>query len=173
MLQPPEVVEFQNRGTPANDDVVVQEPLGREVKRRPEGETLRLIRTTCRAVEADCRALATSPKRGRIYERMRANLRVIEEGCRDMAYNREDARWLPVGLAFEHAHKVSQRWLQYHFPRAMFLKLAENCAALAARCQELETKATGRMGLILPRPLPGPHRETRPVQLILPPGYRR
>jgi hypothetical protein len=51
-----------------------------------------------------------------------------------------------------------------------FKKLAENLRMFAREAEDLRTRATGRLGMILPDPLPGPHRDTRPIQVITPGG---
>ncbi len=61
----------------------------------------------------------------------------------------------------------------------LFVKMAENLRALQVKAVELQTRATGRAGTILPAVLPGPHRDTRPVGfratphgLLVPKGTR-
>jgi hypothetical protein len=49
----------------------------------------------------------------------------------------------------------------------LFVKLAENLRAAYVKAEELRTKATNRVGPILPKPGVAPHRDTRPV------GYSR
>jgi hypothetical protein len=43
------------------------------------------------------------------------------------------------------------------------MKLAEVLRAGLERAEQYRTNKTGRVGTILPKPLPGPHRDTRPV----------
>ena len=75
-------------------------------------------------------------------------------------------------------HKRAGHWLR-HSPTLesrveadkRLKKLADNLRLFAYEAEDLRHKATGRLGLILPTPREGPHRDTRPVQIILPGGY--
>ena len=144
-----------------------------------EGEILDCLRTHLRGAISDCLDLAVLPQRGPVYRRMRESLKLAEGCCRQLAYYRDnDARWLPIGLLLEEAHQRSLRWLRT-IPRTtesnaahpLFLLLADNLRKLLVVCAGLESRATGRVGMILPKPRPGPHRESRPVQ-VLAPGLR-
>ena len=81
---------------------------------------------------------------------MRKELKLIEGACRQIAFWREDSRWLPIGLLMEECHKRSGNWLRAFAPRDLFLKLAENLCSLYVACHNLETQATGKSGAILP-----------------------
>ncbi len=141
-----------------------------------ESEILDCLKTNLHAAIFHCAALAKLPMRGPTYSALRQELKLAEGCCRQIAAWREDARWLRYGLLMEEAHQRSGNWLRSHAPRPLFVKLSEALAHLLKRCGELETKATGRVGMILPKPLEAPHRDTRPVQvktpgLIVPVGY--
>ena len=151
----------------------------------PEHEILACLKTHLKSAASDCADLAVVPGRGPVYKRFRDTLKLIEGCCRQMAHYREDCRWLPLGMQIEEAHKRSLKWLrsyvrsdQHNDAHPLFLRLAEHLRTFLKLVEDLETKATGRLGLILPRPLPGATRtEGRMMQvktpggLLLPPGY--
>lgn len=125
-----------------------------------------------------CERLAREPRRGPIYTELRECLGLLEGACRQAAAWRGDARWLQIGLMMAEAHKRAGNWLRgyrnnegYKVTLAqghlhpLFVKLADNLRAAEAKAQEVKTKKTGKLGLILPRPLPAPHRDTRPVHI--------
>lgn len=141
-----------------------------------ESEILSVMKEHAARAASDCRNLAILPVRGPTYTRMRESLRTLEDCCRQMAFWREDGRWIPLSLEFETAHQLSMNWLRSHAPRYLFEKLAEKLDLMVKGCVALETQATGRVGMILPKAGPAPHRDTRPVQvlssgLILPAGH--
>jgi hypothetical protein len=144
-----------------------------------EVEIFDCLRTNLRLAAQSCDALAVHPRKGKNYTKLRDELRLVEGACRQAAFWRQDARWLRIGLFIAEAHKRSGGWLRglkvgnVRVPLApghlhpLFVKLAEILRAAYARADEYQTKATGRIGMILPKPGPAPHRDTRPV------GYRR
>lgn len=112
----------------------------------------------------DCEKLATVPMKGLVYDRFRKALKLVEGACRQASAWREDTRWLPIGLMMEEAHKRAGEWLrgvvQPDGTRRMiplgekhplFVKLAENLRALLKSVDELRTKKTDRIGMILPQ----------------------
>ena len=119
-----------------------------------------------------CGALATEPAKGANYDALRKEFGLIEGCCRQAAMWREDARWLPVGLFMEKCHSTAGSWLRVKSPPALFNKMAENLRSALYLCDEFRTKATGVRGAILPAERPEPHREARPVQVLLPPGFK-
>lgn len=127
-----------------------------------------------------CEDLARLPRKGPSYHSLRGELRLIEGAARQAAYWRQDTRWLQIGLYVEEAHKRAGGWLRgYKLPSGeritiregqlhpLFVKLAENLRAGHRKAEEFRTKATGRIGTILPKVQAGPHRDTVPV------GYRK
>lgn len=127
-----------------------------------------------------CEDLARHPRKGPNYLSLRDSLKLIEGACRQAAYWREDSRWLKIGLLMEEAHKRAGEWLRgVKMPNGArvklaeghlhpcFVQLADNLRKGHAKAEEFRTRATGRLGTILPVVAPGPHRDTRPV------GYRR
>jgi hypothetical protein len=124
-----------------------------------------------------CAQLAWHPLRGFVYIQFRKNLKLAEGACRQAAAHREDARWLPIALQLGELHKRCGAWLrsspttdtrnQVH---PLFKKTAEILLALARQAEDVRDKATNSIGIILPKPLPGPHRDTRPIQVLTPGG---
>jgi hypothetical protein len=133
-----------------------------------EQEIIDCLRTNFRLAAEHCRQLAALPKAGPTYRRLREELKLIEGAARQLAQWREDMRWLQIGLSMEETHQRSLRWLRYHFPRKLFEKLADNLEFGARAADRLRTAATGRTGLIAPKPLEGPLRQGRPVQVMSP-----
>lgn len=150
-----------------------------------ETEILTCLRENFRLAAEHCDALAVLPGRGPTYELLRTELKTVENCCRQVAWYREDTRWLRIGMLMAEAHKRAGTWLRT-YPRTMvsnaahpmFTRLADNLRAGIERVDELQNKATGRIGMVLPVPLPAPMRtQGRPVQvrttaggIILPEG---
>lgn len=130
-------------------------------------------------------------ERNDCYTLLRAHLGVLENCFRQAGWWREDARWLsyaddPNVPRFQYddtgimsliwvvskAHESAGKWLREHHGNWKFLKLAQVLASGEKAANDLRHKATGRSGLILPGALPGPHRDTRPVQVIVPDGRK-
>jgi len=114
------------------------------------------------AIDA-CDLLATTPLKGPVYDRFRKALKLVEGSCRQASAWREDTRWLPIGLMMEEAHKRAGEWLRgvktpdgkrrpipFGEKHPLFVRLAENLRALLKTVDDLRTKQTGRMGMILP-----------------------
>lgn len=132
-----------------------------------EAEILDCLKTNLKLAEANCIRLSRG-ERGPIFQSLRANLKLVEGACRQIAQWRGDARWLQVGLKVAEAQKRSGEWLRRRQPGWRFEGLGQIMAQYFRAAHNLETKATGRSGLILPKPLIAPHRETRPVSVLLP-----
>lgn len=120
--------------------------------------------------------LARLPAKGRTYNKFRAELKLIEGAARQASQWREDSRWLKIGLMVAEAHKRAGGWLRgIKTPdgtkrmlrdgelHPLFTKLAENLRAGHRLSEDFRTRATGRIGMILPDALPAPHRDTRPA----------
>lgn len=127
------------------------------------------------AIQA-CEDLARFPRKGMNYDKLRKCLRLIEGTCKQAAAWREDSRWLPLGMLMGQCHQKAGDWLRgIKMPdgsrikiadgelHPAFVKLAENLRAMLKTAQNYRTKATGRVGMILPDVQRGPHRDTKPV----------
>lgn len=142
-----------------------------------EAEIFDCLSTNFRLAAEDCDKLATRPRKGRAYSSLRDRLELIEGACRQAAYWREDSRWLQIGLFMAEAHKRAHEWLRgIKVPGSpvrvkvapghmhpLFLKLAEHLRAAQIRAEEFRTKATGKVGTILPAPQAAPSRDTVPT----------
>lgn len=130
-----------------------------------EKEILDRMKGCVRSAIDECLVIAAQPVSGPYFDSLRKNLKLAESCCRQAAYWREDARWLPLGLAMESAHQRARFWL--HRPsvqsKKLFTKLAEVLRQLERAIVILETQKTGRRGMILPAEAKAPHRDTRPV----------
>lgn len=131
-----------------------------------EQEIIDCYRGALRGAIDDCRLLEILPAQGPSFVRMRESLKLVENCCRQMAVWRDgDARWLPIGIMMEMVHQKSRSWIVDHEIRLKFRLLGQNLMRLEEAARDLETRATGRTGSILPEPL-ALHRENRPVQVI-------
>lgn len=141
-----------------------------------EIEIFECLSVNFRLAAEHCEDLARLPRKGPTYILLRKELRLLEGACRQAAQWRDDARWLQIGLYMAETHKRAGDWLRgvkqpaggYRpIPEGqrhpMFLKLADCLRAGERRAESLRIARTGRRGTILPKPLAGPHRETRPV----------
>jgi len=88
--------------------------------------------------------------RGPHYVVLREQLKLAEGCCRQMAGWREDTRWLPFGLKLAQAQQMCGRWLREKQPAWRFKGLAEILAVALENANKLETKKTGKRGVILP-----------------------
>ncbi len=153
--------------------------------RTSEIEIFDRMTDSLRIAEQAARDLSVHPGAGQPYDNLRNNLRLVEGCCRQIGYWRDgDTRWLPIGLQMAKAHKLAGDWLRgvqqpdgTRRPLApgerhpTFIGLADQLKALLAGIANLRHAKTGRYGgRILPTMLPGPHRESRPVQVRTPGG---
>lgn len=134
-----------------------------------EQEILDCLKTNLRLSAQHCEILAAIPAQGETYEKLREELKLVEGACRQIAHWREDSRWLRLGMQMEVAHQKVWNWVRYKHSRKLFLMFADNLRAALKLADTLETKATGKLGAILPEVLPL-HRENRPVQVVRPSG---
>lgn len=123
-----------------------------------------------------CEDLASLPLKGPTYNLFRHELRLIEGCCRQASAWREDTRWLVIGKLMAAVHLQAGEWLRgvqlpsgrrvpvpFGMKHPMFLALAGQLRLLKRQADEFRTKATGKIGMILPEYTPGPHRDTVPV----------
>lgn len=142
-----------------------------------EVEIFSLLSHNLRSVADKCKMLAWHPRRGPIYLGFCKECDEIEGCCRQAAAHREDARWLSIGFQIAVAKRKAGIWVRGLPSRRarstayrLFLALAEALDKMAYDCEQLRTAATGQIGMILPNPLPEPHRDTRPLGVLLPSG---
>ena len=128
--------------------------------------------------------LSSFPFRGLIWVATRRQLRDVAEDCRAVGHLRGgDSRWLTVAYMVDEASERAGRNVHNSVSKAQrvamhpfFVRLGEILLALHVKIIELETKATGTSGPILPPVLqdPGvrhhPVAFTRPSGLIIPAG---
>lgn len=155
-----------------------------------EQEIFSCLSENFRLAAEDCEKLARSPRKGPTYSALRDKLELLEGACRQASVWRQDTRWLTIGLYMAKAHELSLEWLRGISagpgrPRVkvaaghmhpLFTKLAENLRAAQVKAEQYRTKATGKIGTILPAVQAAPLRDTTPVGwrrpsgLIVPPG---
>jgi hypothetical protein len=143
-----------------------------------EAELLDELKDNLRQAAEECDKIAIHPFRGFVYDSMRKRLKIIEKLCNQVGKYRDgDCRWFPIGLSMNAVHNKAGDWLRNTQSKEsrdkaipLFQKLADNLRKLHFQVVELQFKATGRIGPILPKVLEGPHRQNRPVQVKLPSG---
>lgn len=142
-----------------------------------EVEIFGLLSQNLRSVADKCKTLAWHPRRGHIYLAFIKECDQIEGCCRQAAAHREDARWLVIGRQIAIAKGRVGFWVRGMPSRdarkvahKLLLKLAESLEKMAYDCEQLKTAATGHVGMILPKTPAGPHRDTKPVAVMLPSG---
>lgn len=150
-----------------------------------EAEIFECLSHNLRAAAEDCELLASSPKKGLIYDRYRKELKLVEGACRQAAAWRGDTRWLPLGMKMEECHQRAGEWLrgvkdESGIRRAipegtkhpLFSKLAELLRAAYTQVEKLRTAKTGVVGTILPETISSHHLAVRhrPVSVMLPEG---
>ena len=143
-----------------------------------EIEIFECLEVNFRDAADNCEKLATSPKRGQTYLKLREQLKFIESAARQAGYARGgDARWLQIGLMVAEAHKRAGDWLRgvkqpgggYRpIPEGqkhpLFMRLAEILRDGQRKSERLRDQKTNRLGPILPRAQRlGSQRETTPV----------
>lgn len=138
----------------------------------------------CLKAAIDCSVqLAVSPLRGYHYDRLRKNLRLAGDCCRQAATWREDARWLQHDKNLTEAHRRAGDWLRgyrdeagqrIHYSRGdihkMFTMLAQVLAQLHNAALGLRDKATGKRGMILPIVRQETRTQGRSVAVKIPSG---
>lgn len=142
-----------------------------------EVEIFSCLSENFRLAAEKCEKLAWHPRRGFVYNAFVQELRLIEGAALQASTWREDTRWLTISLQMGYAHKIAGRWMRSSRTKderkvadARFKKLAENLRMFAREAEDLKDKAVGKLGMILPESAAGPHRDTRPVQVITPGG---
>jgi len=151
-----------------------------------EIEIFDCLATNLRLAAEAAEKLSVRPTGGLIYDRLRRALRLVEGCCKQASTWREDTRWLTFGRQMAECHKRAGDWLrgikqedgtrlkiadgQLH---PAFVMLADNLRNLLVLAERTRTMRTNRVGMILPKELPGPHRDTRPVGYMPAPKLSR
>lgn len=141
-----------------------------------EIEIFGLMADNLKEAAEQCADLAWHPRRGMVYNRLRTALKECCGCCRQAYYWRNyDARWLMMEKQISHLCERCGNWLRDSpsvqkrkeaHPR--FKQMSELFLKLYRDAETIRTAATGIPGPIMPTMLPGPHRDTRPVQVALP-----
>lgn len=134
-----------------------------------EAEIFDRLRTSLRSAADLCEKLASEPSQGPNYLAIRDELDLIEGASRQAAYWRGDARWLRFGYEMARFQARIGDAIRSHMARDIFKAMAVKIRDALAEADQLRTARTGRRGLILPKPQPGPLRH-RPVQVKTPGG---
>lgn len=118
-----------------------------------EQEIFDCLKTNLQGAADDCDMIARHPQSGLAFQRMRSRLALAEGACKQAAFWREDARWLRIGLVIETAHQKARQWLDPATvsTKKMFTTLASALRQMLLDLKRLETGATGRTGMILPK----------------------
>ena len=115
-----------------------------------EADIKQCLAENLRLASSDARLLSILPAKGKCYERFRNSLKLVEGSCRQLAYFREDARWLEMGILMEDAHQRVRRWVVGHGQPELFRLMSEKLSQMEIMANQLRDKATGRTGMILP-----------------------
>lgn len=131
------------------------------------------LRTRLGSAVSHAAALAILPAKGPTYVKLRADLKEIETLARMIAYDRQDARWLQIGLNMNKVHRLTGHLIRKHFPHEYFREIETWLRQLFDVANSLQHKATGRVGMILPKVQAAPTRtQDRQVQVLLPDSMR-
>jgi hypothetical protein len=133
-----------------------------------EAEIKDCWRTNMLGAADDCALLQVLPAQGATFVRLRERLKLAEGACRQMGHWREDSRWIYLAPQLENLHQMARVMITNHYARQLFTKLEITLRKIVASAHDLETKATGKVGMILPDTSRAPHRDTRPVSVIVP-----
>jgi hypothetical protein len=141
-----------------------------------EREIFDCLEDNFRQAAENAEKLAHVPAKGPVYAQFRENLALIEGSCRQANYWRQDTRWLDIAKWCGVVHQTCGDWLRgikvKGKPRIKLAsgQLHPNFMRAGARlraCHQVaigfRDKKTEHVGMILPTPLAGPHRDTRPV----------
>lgn len=138
-----------------------------------EPEIFDQMRQSIRTAVDLCGKLEREPAKGGNYDALRRQFGLIEGCCRQAATWREDARWLRIGVFAARCHETAGSWLRVKSPPRLFRDMARNLRDLLVVADDMKNRATGVSGAILPSERVAPHRDTRPVQVLLPPGFKQ
>lgn len=127
----------------------------------------------CRLAGENCIRLAISPYKGKAYDDFWNEIESLVGCCRQAAAWRQDARWYTFEEWLIGVRMRSGRWLRgvkvgpgpsLRIPQneiqTLFLRVAHKLAGKFAEINDMRDKATGRLGMILPKPVET-FRETR------------
>lgn len=119
----------------------------------------------------DCCVRLHRGERGDVFLRFREAIKLVYGATRQVAGWREDARWLPFGVYVCQVEEKCRQWLVDKHGNRYFGLLADILEQAYVRARELETKKTGKAGMILPVPQPAPTR-TQGRSILVPPGFK-
>lgn len=131
--------------------------------RLTEIEVIDCLKDNLRKLVQHCKDLAEKPAQGPTYKQVIETVRLVEGASRQMAAFRSDARWTKFGYEMARFHDRLGDCVRSRYSREIFRRMSTMVADAYAQAMVLYTAKTGRRGPILPKVLPGPHRETRPV----------
>lgn len=134
-----------------------------------EHEAYDALKTNLRSAIQHCKDLAFFPAR-ESYLKMIHELEAIEGAARQVGHFRRDIRWQAFGFEMSRFRDRIGDAIRSHMSRKIMLHMAGMMEGALAQVEKLRTAKTGRLGAILPKERPGPHRATRPVGFTKTPG---
>lgn len=137
-----------------------------------EQETLDELRSRLGSAVSYAAALAILPAKGPSYIKLRADLKLIEQAARMIAYNRQDARWLQIGMRMNEVHRLTGHLLRRRYPNPYFREIETWLRQLFEISNSLQHGATGRVGMILPKTRATTRTQDRQIQVLLPDAMR-
>jgi hypothetical protein len=135
-----------------------------------EHEAYDALKTNLRSAIQHCKDLAFFPHVGETYLKMIHELEAIEGAARQVGHFRRDMRWQKFGYEMARFRDRIGDAIRSHMNRAIMLHMAKMMEGALEQVEKLRAAKTGRLGAILPKERPGPHRETRPVHFSRTPG---
>jgi hypothetical protein len=145
-----------------------------------EHEILERLKEAFREAIEACRLTGSSAERGIHYVTFMNAMKHLEGCCRQIAWCRDDTRWMEFANLLMPAVSRAGGWIREYRvthlsnpAKALFDKLADMLESKLNESNDLRYNATGRTGMILPDYCP-------PVRsqfgrsaggIILPPGY--
>ena len=137
-----------------------------------EKEILECLNDNLKIAVETCQKLADG-ERGPIYPQFHSAVKLVDGACRQMSGFREDTRWSAFALYLHEVPDRVRKWLvdDKKTYTAELNMLADIFRWAQMRAKELETKRTGKRGIILPTPRAAETR-TQGRSILVPSTYR-
>ena len=143
-----------------------------------ETDHLLQLRDCLRWMISDATLLADKPWISGTYQHFVEQLKLAQFQCEQIVWDRADGRWSMLPILFADVHKKCGDWVRGRpvfgeesgefrgrvFPeRGRFKVFAEMLRGLERYVDELQNKATGRVGPMIAKPLRAERTHSRPV----------
>lgn len=135
-----------------------------------EHEAYDALKTNLRSAIQHCKDLAFLPAMGETYLKIIHELEAIEGAARQVGHFRRDMRWQKFGFEMSRFRARIGDAIRSQMSRKIMLHMAGMMDGALDQVEKLRVAKTGRLGAILPKERPAPHRDTRPVHFSRTPG---